>query len=246
MPPLGVEAEIEAHPDNADALAFGSSIMGRSGPAGAGRGLGGPRHHAGCSTTTLFSTTSPLTNALLGKIDAALDRLERAFFTSPTFRRRLAAWLKHDREMHGLRDHPRFRSPSMDDLEAGAIAAAAPARATERDGYAQPKPSIAVFPFLNLSDDPEQRYFSDGITEDIITELSRFRTLFVIARNSSSSIAAATSASRASAANSPSATWSRAACAVSATACGSPPSSSRRRAAITCGPTATTAMPSTC
>ena len=36
-------------------------------------------------------------------------------------------------------------------------------------------------PFLNLSGDPEQQYFSDGITEDIITELSRFRTLFVIA-----------------------------------------------------------------
>ena len=36
-----------------------------------------------------------------------------------------------------------------------------------------------------MSDDPEQRYFSDGVTEDIITELSRFRSLFVIARNSS-------------------------------------------------------------
>ncbi len=47
------------------------------------------------------------------------------------------------------------------------------------------KPSIAVLPFLNLSGDPDQQYFSDGITEDIITELSRFRTLFVIARNSS-------------------------------------------------------------
>ncbi len=47
------------------------------------------------------------------------------------------------------------------------------------------KPSIAVLPFLNLSGDPEQQYFSDGITEDIITELSRFRTLFVIAGNSS-------------------------------------------------------------
>ena len=47
------------------------------------------------------------------------------------------------------------------------------------------KPSIAVLPFVNLSGDPEQQYFSDGITEDIITELSRFRTLFVIARNSS-------------------------------------------------------------
>jgi adenylate cyclase len=46
------------------------------------------------------------------------------------------------------------------------------------------KPSIAVLPFANMSGDPEQEYFSDGITEDIITELSRFRELYVIARNS--------------------------------------------------------------
>jgi adenylate cyclase len=47
------------------------------------------------------------------------------------------------------------------------------------------KPSIAVLPLHNMSGDPEQQYFSDGITEDIITELSRFHSLFVIARNSS-------------------------------------------------------------
>ncbi|QIG48993.1 adenylate/guanylate cyclase domain-containing protein [Nordella sp. HKS 07] len=47
------------------------------------------------------------------------------------------------------------------------------------------KPSIAVLPFVNMSSDPDQEYFSDGITEDIITELSRFHSLFVIARNSS-------------------------------------------------------------
>ena len=47
------------------------------------------------------------------------------------------------------------------------------------------KPSIAVLPFTNLSGDPTQQYFSDGITEDIITELSRFHSLFIIARNSS-------------------------------------------------------------
>ncbi len=47
------------------------------------------------------------------------------------------------------------------------------------------KPSIAVLAFANMSGDPEQEYFTDGITEDIITELSRFDSLFVIARNSS-------------------------------------------------------------
>ena len=47
------------------------------------------------------------------------------------------------------------------------------------------RPSIAVLPFEDLSDDPEQQYFSDGITEDIITALSRVKWLFVIARNSS-------------------------------------------------------------
>jgi adenylate cyclase len=46
------------------------------------------------------------------------------------------------------------------------------------------KPSIAVLPFNNMSGDMDQEYFSDGITEDIITELSRFPTLFVIARHS--------------------------------------------------------------
>lgn len=49
-----------------------------------------------------------------------------------------------------------------------------------RDG-----PSIAVLPFANMSGDPEQDYFTDGMVEDIITALSRFKSLFVIARNSS-------------------------------------------------------------
>ena len=47
------------------------------------------------------------------------------------------------------------------------------------------KPSIAVLPFENMSGDPEQEYFADGMVEDIITSLSRFKSLFVIARNSS-------------------------------------------------------------
>jgi len=47
------------------------------------------------------------------------------------------------------------------------------------------KPSIAVLPFQNMSGDPEQEYFTDGMVEEIITALSRIRWLFVIARNSS-------------------------------------------------------------
>jgi adenylate cyclase len=46
-----------------------------------------------------------------------------------------------------------------------------------------PRPSVAVLPFTNMSGDPEQEYFSDGITEDIITDLSKVSGLFVIARN---------------------------------------------------------------
>jgi adenylate cyclase len=47
------------------------------------------------------------------------------------------------------------------------------------------KPSIAILPFQNMSDDSEQEYFADGIVDDITTALSRFKSLFVIARNSS-------------------------------------------------------------
>ncbi|MGV7214705.1 tetratricopeptide repeat protein [Bradyrhizobium sp. UFLA05-112] len=64
---------------------------------------------------------------------------------------------------------------------------AAPARAVEAES-APPlpdRPSVAVLPFENMSGDPEQEYFADGMVEEIITELSRFKWLFVIARNSS-------------------------------------------------------------
>src|SRR5439155_14195035 len=57
---------------------------------------------------------------------------------------------------------------------AGAVAAAA---------NGEDKPSIAVLPFINMSGDPEQEYFSDGITEDIITDLSKVSGLSVVARN---------------------------------------------------------------
>jgi TolB-like protein len=59
----------------------------------------------------------------------------------------------------------------------------APAGKTER--AASERPSIAVLPFANMSGDPEQEYFADGISEDVITGLSKLRWFFVIARNSS-------------------------------------------------------------
>jgi TolB-like protein len=69
-----------------------------------------------------------------------------------------------------------------------APAATPPAEMQEQPRPAMPlpdRPAIAVLPFINMSGDPEQEYFSDGISEDIITALSKLRWFFVIARNSS-------------------------------------------------------------
>jgi adenylate cyclase len=65
------------------------------------------------------------------------------------------------------------------------IASGASATVTRKPLPLPDKPSIAVLPFQNLSGDPEQEYFADGMVEDIIAALSRYRWLFVIARNSS-------------------------------------------------------------
>ena len=63
-------------------------------------------------------------------------------------------------------------------------AGGAPLLVEFRDLQQRRKPSIAVLPFANMSGDPEQEYFADGITEDIITDLSKVSALSVIARNS--------------------------------------------------------------
>src|SRR6185295_4685304 len=79
-----------------------------------------------------------------------------------------------------VREAPSSARPSS--LTAG------PGKADEAPAHALPlpdRPSIAALPFLNLSGDPAQEYFADGVVEDIITELSRIGWLFVIARNSS-------------------------------------------------------------
>jgi adenylate cyclase len=80
-----------------------------------------------------------------------------------------------DKPVRAYRARPAGR-PEISDADAGA---AAPALELPD------KPSVAVLPFANMSTDPEQEFFADGISEDIITELSKFHSLFVIARNSS-------------------------------------------------------------
>jgi TolB-like protein/tetratricopeptide (TPR) repeat protein len=76
------------------------------------------------------------------------------------------------REAPTLNGSGSFKAPTWDEADAQALAL-------------PDRPSIAVLPFANLSGDPEQDYFADGVVEDIITALSRNRWLFVIARNSS-------------------------------------------------------------
>ena len=73
-------------------------------------------------------------------------------------------------------------------VQAFAVRAGAFSALSDRLSAAPPlpdRPSIAVLPFENMSGDPEQEYFADGMVEEIITALSRFKSLFVIARNSS-------------------------------------------------------------
>src|SRR5215468_7158103 len=72
----------------------------------------------------------------------------------------------------------RFVGPAVTTEEIGPVAGGAPALSLPD------RPSVAVLPFANLSGDPQQDYLSDGITEDITTELSRFSELLVIGRNS--------------------------------------------------------------
>ncbi|MGB8398736.1 winged helix-turn-helix domain-containing protein [Bradyrhizobium sp.] len=81
-----------------------------------------------------------------------------------------------------------FASPvvEIDERDPEPYAAAAPSAAPEEERPLPlpERPSIAVLPFDNMSGDPDQEYFADGISEDLITALSRIRWLFVIARNS--------------------------------------------------------------
>src|SRR5207302_7769355 len=90
-----------------------------------------------------------------------------------------------------VRDKLAFAFEDMGEQHVKNIARPVHAHRIRIDAAAEPaplplpdKPSIAILPFQNMSGDPDQEYFADGIAEDIITALSKLRWFFVIARNS--------------------------------------------------------------
>jgi TolB-like protein/Tfp pilus assembly protein PilF len=111
----------------------------------------------------------------LGRTTEALERYER-------LRSRLAAELDVEPQADSQRLYAALRSAR--EGAPGHEEAPASSGPANPDLHGGGKPSVAVLPFVNLSGDPAQEFFADGMTEDIITELSRFRGLFVIARNS--------------------------------------------------------------
>ena len=119
----------------------------------------------------LYASSGEIGSALR-QFEACRDTLKRELGIAPS------------EETEAL--HRAIRNQSVKALEDARLAAI-PA-SSQFSGGTEPataaKPTIAVLPFTNLGGDPEQEYFADGITDDIITELSRFHSLFVIARNS--------------------------------------------------------------
>src|SRR5262249_21108899 len=135
--------------------------------------------------------SSTVHDAAKGRLKAAyedLGILELKNIERPVRAFRVA-WSAADWSRRGKRALPSIPSgaPNPTPIATGA-SRAAPMGASMAVLTAPPplpdKPSIAVLPFTNMSADPEQEYFTDGMTEDIITEMSRFHEIFVIARNS--------------------------------------------------------------
>jgi adenylate cyclase len=123
-------------------------------------------------TRNLLSITAlAATYSMMGRMEEAGALVAQALELDPK------ASLERVAKMHYFRD-PAHLQRILDALRKAGV--------PERPPLPLPnKPSIAVLPFNNMSDDPSQEYFADGMTEDLITDLSRISGLFVIARNSS-------------------------------------------------------------
>ena len=128
-----------------------------------------PLSEVACRTLMQVHADEGQTAQALKLFDSLRERLHREVGVHP------------ERDTVALCDRLRRRRTSGE----AAASSATNGQPSAHEAPSPAKPSIAVLPFHNRSGDPEQQYFSDGITEDIIVELARFRTLFVIARNSS-------------------------------------------------------------
>jgi len=165
------EAEVAVHPDNAGALAFGAAMLTEVGDKA--------RAEAWVDRAATLDPVDSITSynlacayVGLGKLEPALERLRQVFSDPPASRRSHVEWLKHDSSFEPLRGHPDFVA-LLRRLDAETNP---PALGSER------RPAVAVLPLDDLSGD--QAYFSDGLTEDLITALTLWRSFLVIARNS--------------------------------------------------------------
>ena len=120
------------------------------------------------------------THRALMRLYAAAGRRTLALRQYQQCREALQRELQAEPDVETERLHRHIQEEKMP-IPATRTETAQPDRAPSPSG----KPSIAVLPFENMRGDSEQQYFSDGITEDIITELSRFRELYVLARHAS-------------------------------------------------------------
>ncbi len=104
-----IEAAIDEHPDNADALSFGGALLAR---------LGNPERAAAWAERATVIATEPsvvhyniaIAQALLGRTEEAMDRLEFAFKSPPEWQRRLYLWMLRDQDVDPMRDLPRFQA----------------------------------------------------------------------------------------------------------------------------------------
>jgi TolB-like protein/Flp pilus assembly protein TadD len=167
------EAEVAVHADNASALAFGAAMLAELGDKERARAWA--ERAAGLDPIdSITSYNLACAYVGLGRVDLALDRLRRVFSDPPSSRRSHVEWLKHDSSFDPLHGHPEFEALLRRlDAETKPLAPGG-----------EHRPAIAVLPFDNLSGDPEQQYFADGIVEEITAALSRVRSFFVIARSS--------------------------------------------------------------
>ena len=124
----------------------------------------------------------------------AEDCIQRDMFREDAHRLAIQAYVALGRRAEALKHYKGFAERLKQDLNTGPEAATVQvyerarldaSAGTEPQVGSPAKPSIAVLPFANLSNDPEQDYFADGMVDEIITALSRIHWLFVIARNSS-------------------------------------------------------------